>query len=37
VDELQDRLARVGLDVLAQYGFVLAGVTHFKPTNSSIG
>jgi len=25
VDELQDRLARVGLDVLAQYGFVLAG------------
>jgi Nucleotidyl transferase AbiEii toxin, Type IV TA system len=25
MDELQDRLARVGLDVLAEYGFALAG------------
>ena len=25
MDELQDRLARVGLDVLAGYGFALAG------------
>ena len=25
MDELQDRLARVGLDVLAAYGFALAG------------
>jgi hypothetical protein len=25
MDELQDRLARLGLDVLAEYGFVLAG------------
>jgi hypothetical protein len=25
MDELQDRLVRVGLDVLAKYGFALAG------------
>jgi hypothetical protein len=25
VDELQDRMVRVGLDVLAEYGFALAG------------